>query len=609
MKQGCSRNLFYLLIGIFIILTITGFLLPKRDQTRQVPISEISNDVKDGKIKQITVKSDDTIEAVLTDNTHLTAKKEPNSSLKDYDITPDKVAIDVQPSSNSGIWISILTAVVPVVLIIGFFYLMMRQAQGSNMKALSFGKSRVRAYEGNKVTTFKDVAGLVEPKQELEEVVDFLRNPHKFTALGAEIPRGVLLVGPPGTGKTLLAKAVAGEAKVPFFAMSASEFVEMFVGVGASRVRDLFQKAKRNAPCIVFIDELDAIGRQRGSGLGGSHDEREQTLNQILVEMDGFETDQNVIVMGATNRPDVLDPALLRPGRFDRRVIINMPDRKERQEVLLLHSRNKPLAGDVELDRVAAITTGFSSADLKNVINEAAILAVREGKKQISQANLRESVERVSMGPERKSHRYSDKEREMTAFHESGHAVLAHVLPEADTVEKITIIPRGMAGGYTLTNPPDDRHYVSENHFRANLVVLMGGWVSEEMLFNEMTTGASNDLKQATGIARDMVTRYGMSKVLGPRTFGEHEELIFLGREISEQRNYSEEVAGQIDREVFALVNQAQKKAKELLKKYRPALNAVAKALLKDESLDKTAFEDIFTKATGGAGSTSPAST
>ncbi len=597
MKGACSRNAVYIILGIVILVALSGFFLPRKSTTREVPISEISNQIKDGNVKRVTVIGDDTVEALLKDDSRITAKKETTAALKDYDITSDKTTIEIRPSNNSGLWISLATTIVPVLLIIAFFYLMMRQAQGSNMKAMSFGKSRVRAYEGNKVTTFKDVAGLIEPKQELEEVVDFLRNPQKFKAIGAEIPKGVLLVGPPGTGKTLLAKAVAGEAKVPFFAMSASEFVEMFVGVGASRVRDLFLKAKRNSPCIVFIDELDAIGRQRGSGLGGSHDEREQTLNQILVEMDGFETDENVIIMGATNRPDVLDPALLRPGRFDRRVIINLPDKKEREAVLEIHSRNKPLAKEVDLTRLAGVTTGFSGADLKNVINEAAILAVREGHKTITQRELQEAVERVSMGPERKSHKYSEKERTMTAYHEGGHAVLAHALPEADEVEKITIIPRGMAGGYTLTNPPDDRHYMSEGHFKANLVVLLGGWVAEELIFKEITTGASNDLKTATKIARDMVTRYGMSKKLGPRTFGEHEEMIFLGREISEQRNYSEEVAAQIDAEVLRIISEAQTKARAILKKYRSVLDTLAQRLLKDESLDRTAFEALINQA------------
>lgn len=594
MRQGCSKNALYIVIAVVILLALSGYILPKKSTVQDVAISDIAREVKNDNTKRVVVIGDDTVQAILKNDTRIQAKKQSTDSLKDYDITPDKTTIEIQPSSSSGVWFSLATAIVPVILIIAFFYLMMRQAQGTNMKAMSFGKSRVKAYEGNKPVTFRDVAGLIEPKQELEEVVDFLRNPKKFQALGAEIPKGVLLVGPPGTGKTLLAKAVAGEAKVPFFAMSASEFVEMFVGVGASRVRDLFLKAKRNAPCIVFIDELDAIGRQRGSGLGGSHDEREQTLNQILVEMDGFETDENVIIMGATNRPDVLDPALLRPGRFDRRVIINLPDRKERVAILEIHSKNKPLEKIVDLDRIAAITTGFAGADLKNIINEAAILAVREGKKLISQAQLRESVERVSMGPERKSHRYSDKERTMTAYHEAGHAVLANILPEADEVEKVTIIPRGMAGGYTLTNPPDDRHYMSENHFKANLVVLMGGWVAEELIFNEVTTGASNDLKNATKIARDMVTRYGMSKKLGPRTFGEHEEMIFLGREISEQRNYSESVAALIDTEVHAILNEAQTKAQTILKKSRSVLDALVTALLKDESLDRQAFEAII---------------
>lgn len=596
MRQGCSKNVFYTVIAIGILVLIGSFFFQKTDSTQKVNISEIANGVQSGTVKQITVKGETTIDAVLKNGSHLQAQKEATAQLKDYGITSDKVAIDILPSNSNGIWITLLSTLVPVILIIGFFYLMMRQAQGSNTKAMSFGKSRAKAFESNKPTTFKDVAGLIEPKQELEEVVDFLKTPQKFKLLGAEIPRGVLLVGPPGTGKTLLAKAVAGEARVPFFALSASEFVEMFVGVGASRVRDLFQKAKRNAPCIVFIDELDAIGRQRGSGLGGSHDEREQTLNQILVEMDGFETDESVIIMGATNRPDILDPALLRPGRFDRRVVITFPDKKERLEILKLHAKNKPLDSNTDLSMIAGVTTGLSGADLKNVINESAILAVRNGRKTIIQDDIREAVERVSMGPERKSHRYSDHEREMTAYHESGHAIIAHLLSNADEVEKITIIPRGMAGGYTLINPPDDRHYMSENHFKANLTVLMGGWVAEEVVFNEMTTGASNDLKNATKIARDMVTRYGMSKSLGPRTFGEHEEMIFLGREISEQRNYSETVATEIDKEVFALVDAAQKEARSIVTKNRNILDKLAAKLLTDESLDRAAFEKIFEK-------------
>jgi cell division protease FtsH len=596
MKQGCSKQTLYIILTVLLCLFFIGILIPRKSNVETVPISRLTTEVTAQNVKEITVVGDSTVNATLKNGAKLTAVKEASSQLKDYDITPDKVTINVKSSSSTGIWVTILTAFVPVLLIIGFFYFMMKQAQGANMKAMSFGKTRAKAYDGNKRLTFKDVAGLIEPKQELEEVVDFLKSPQRFTSIGAEIPKGVLLVGPPGTGKTLMAKAVAGEAKVPFFALSASEFVEMFVGVGASRVRDLFQKAKRNSPCIVFIDELDAIGRQRGSGLGGSHDEREQTLNQILVEMDGFETDAGVIIMGATNRPDILDPALLRPGRFDRRVIINLPDRRERLDILTLHAKNKPLSPDVELDRIAGITTGLSGADLKNIINEAAILTVRANKKIIGQHQIREAVERVAMGPERKSHRYTDKERKMTAYHEAGHAIISHVLKEADEVEKITIIPRGMAGGYTLTNPPDDRHFLSENHFKATLAVLMGGWVSEEVSFNEMTTGASSDLKNATKIARDMVTRYGMSKKLGARTFGEHEELIFLGREISEQRNYSESVASQIDSEVRILIDEATALAKNTLKKYSKMLDKLAEKLLKEESVDKLAFGELFDK-------------
>ena len=460
---------------------------------------------------------------------------------------------------------------------------------------MSFGQSRARLFSpGGKKTTFQDVAGLLEPKQELFEVVEFLKSPAKFRSLGAEIPKGVLLVGPPGCGKTLLAKAVAGEAAVPFFSISASEFVEMFVGVGAARVRDLFQKAKRNAPAILFIDELDAIGRQRGAGLGGSHDEREQTLNQILVEMDGFETDTRVIVMAATNRPDVLDPALLRPGRFDRRVVIDLPDLIEREEILKIHSRGKPLARDIELGKIARSTAGLSGADLRNIINEAAILAARENFKEIHQAELNSSIEKVVLGPERKSHLLSQKEKEISAYHEAGHAIVGKILPNCDPILKISVVSRGMALGYTWSLPIEDKKLFSKAKFEDEIAQLLGGYVAEKIIFSQVTTGAQNDLRRATKIARDMVMIYGMSEKLGPIVLGEKEELIFLGREISEQRNYSEAKAAQIDSEVEGIINQAQKKAIAILQRKKAVLKKVAEKLIKEETIEAAEFERLM---------------
>ena len=474
----------------------------------------------------------------------------------------------------------------------------MRQAQSGSNQAMSFGKSKARMVVGEQPTvTFEDVAGAQEAKQELQEVVEFLQEPQKFTALGARIPRGVLLVGAPGTGKTLMAKAVSGEAGVPFFSISGSEFVEMFVGVGASRVRDLFDQAKKNSPCIIFVDEIDAVGRHRGAGLGGSHDEREQTLNQILVEMDGFDTDTNVIILAATNRPDILDPALLRPGRFDRRVVMDRPDKRGRRAILDVHVRGKPLGPDVDLDVMAKETPGFVGADIENLVNEAAILAARRDKKAISMTEMQEAVERIVAGPERKSRLISAEEKKVTAYHEAGHALIAHHLPNCDPVQKVSIISRGMALGYTLVLPEDDRVLQSRDKFRDDLAYLLGGRAAEALVFNELWTGASDDLERATRQARKMITQYGMSKKLGPLTFGQKDELVFLGREIGEQRNYSEEVAREIDREVRSIINEAYERAKSTLTNNRDVLDRVAARLMEIETLDRAEFEKLVAAA------------
>ena len=560
-------------------------------------MSEMAADVKDGKIDEITIK-DNVLTAKLKDGSQIKSAKESVASITDYGITTDSVKLKIEDTSSSVAWYTILYTILPILLIGVFVWWIFRGVQGANSKAMSFGKSGARLAVGTKAT-FKDVAGLVEPKQELFEVVEFLKNPKKFRDLGAEIPRGVLLVGPPGTGKTLLAKAVAGEAGVPFFSISASEFVEMFVGVGASRVRDLFLKAKRNAPAIIFVDELDAIGRQRGSGLGGSHDEREQTLNQILVEMDGFDTSDNVIIMAATNRPDVLDPALLRPGRFDRQVVIDLPDRKERVDILKVHIRNKPVESGVDLDKIAGTTAGFSGADLKNLTNEAAILAARENRKTVNKRQFEEAIEKVMLGPERKSRMLSAKEKKVTAIHESGHAVVSHFLPNADPVHKISIISRGLALGFTWNLPSEDKHLESKAKFMDEIASLMGGRAVEEEFFGprEITTGAQNDLKRATLLARKMVVEFGMSDKLGPQTYGHKEELPFLGKEISENRNYSEEVASLIDKEVSNFIQEGRARAKAIIKKHKPVIGKLSEKLLKEETISGDEFEKLFSKS------------
>ncbi|MEW6405626.1 MAG: ATP-dependent zinc metalloprotease FtsH, partial [Chloroflexota bacterium] len=586
-SRSQSFFVYFLLIVAIGAMLYMGF---RDGNTTQQPltINQVAQAVQNGEVARIIIESDDRIRVVKHTGAEdgVESRKEKNATLVDQllslgvapeQLTPDNVVIEVRPPSVWGGVLSSALYVLPVLFMAGVLWFIFRQAQGSNNAAMSFGKSRARMFSGEHPTvTFADVAGVEEPKVELAEVVEFLKEPQKFIQLGARIPKGVLLVGPPGTGKTLLAKAVSGEAGVPFFSISGSEFVEMFVGVGASRVRDLFDQAKRHSPCIVFVDEIDAVGRQRGAGLGGSHDEREQTLNQMLVEMDGFDTDTNVIIIAATNRPDILDPALLRPGRFDRRVTLDRPDMKGREAILKVHVKGKPLDPQVDLGSLARGTPGFVGADLENMVNEGAILAARRNKKSIGQSEMEEAIERVVMGPERKSRLISDEEKRIIAYHEAGHAVAMNALPEADPVQKITIVGRGQAGGLTWYRPEDDRILTSRKKMNAALIGLLGGRVAEELVFDDITSGASNDLERVTQMARMMVTRFGMSNEMGLMTYGQKEELIFLGREISEQRDYSEAVAEKIDAEVRKLVDDAYKMTKKLLTRYREELDAVA---------------------------------
>ncbi len=588
------RQLFSVLVVVFVGIVIWSlFAFNTNPKTHQVPISQIVSDYNAGRITKIKVDQNK-ITASEKDGLTLVAYKESAVGLNDYGITSDKVTIDISNPDSGAIWGTLLSVALPFLLLAGFLWFMTRQARSGNNQALSFGKSTARAYTNtDKRVTFEDVAGLKHAKQELAEVVEFLKTPARFKELGAEIPRGVLLVGPAGVGKTLLAKAVAGEAEVPFFSLSASEFVEMFVGVGASRVRDLFQKAKRISPAVIFIDELDAIGRQRGSGMGGSHDEREQTLNQILVEMDGFDTDTNVIILAATNRPDVLDPALLRPGRFDRKVTLDLPDRDERTAILKIHARNKPLSKDINLGEVAKSTPGLSGADLRNVMNEAAILAARDNHKKIDQHDLRNAIEKTLLGPERTNYLMNAKEREKVAYHEAGHAIIGHILPELDEVHKVSIVSRGMALGYTLSLPEEDRKLISQSKFENEIVQLLGGRAAEKLMFNEITTGAANDLERATTIARNMVTIFGMSK-LGPVKLGEREEMIFLGREFGAHKNNSEKITSQIDEEISAIIERAWDKALAVLKKELKTLKAMAAALLEKETLEDDDLQKLL---------------
>ena len=603
------RNQSFVVTLLLIIAAVAMVVMAvqRESGTKQsLTINEVARDIKAGKVARVVIEDNNTLRIIYTDGDvdGVESYKETDSTLvaqllalgvTPEQLSPDHVKIEVKPPSQWSGVISGALYILPVLFMAGVLWFIFRQAQGSNNAAMSFGKSRARMFSGEHPTvTFQDVAGIEESKQELAEVVEFLKEPQKFIQLGARIPKGVLLVGPPGTGKTLLAKAVSGEAGVPFFSISGSEFVEMFVGVGASRVRDLFDQAKRHSPCIVFVDEIDAVGRQRGAGLGGSHDEREQTLNQMLVEMDGFDTDTNIIIIAATNRPDILDPALLRPGRFDRRVTLDRPDMKGREAILRVHVKGKPLDPSVDLASLARGTPGFVGADLENLVNEGAILAARRNKKAIGQIDLEEAIERVVMGPERKSRLISDEEKRIIAYHEAGHAVVMNAIPEADPVQKITIVGRGQAGGLTWYRPEDDRILTSRKKMVASLAGLLGGRVAEELVFDDITSGASNDIERVTQVARMMVTRMGMSNEMGLMTYGQKEELIFLGREISEQRDYSEAIAEKIDSEVRRLVDDSYKLTKKLLTKYRDRLDAVAQKLLEVETLTREEFEAIF---------------
>ena len=608
------RNQSFLVTFLFIVALVAMVVtLVNNNSSEPQPltINELAQDVQAGRVSRVVIENSGNLRVIYKSGTEVETEtgievyKESGATLAEQltvlgvtpeNLSPENVKIEVEaPSIWSGALGGFIAYLLPLLLMVGVFWFIFRQAQGSNNAAMSFGKSRARMFSGEHPTvTFQDVAGADESKQELAEVVEFLKEPQKFIQLGARIPKGVLLVGPPGTGKTLLAKAVSGEAGVPFFSISGSEFVEMFVGVGASRVRDLFDQAKRHSPCIIFVDEIDAVGRQRGAGLGGSHDEREQTLNQMLVEMDGFDTDTNVIIIAATNRPDILDPALMRPGRFDRRVTLDRPDVKGREEILKVHVKGKPLDPDVDLGSLARGTPGFVGADLENLVNEGAILSARRNKKSIGQAEMEEAIERVVMGPERKSRLISGEEKRIIAYHEAGHAVVGNAIAEADPVQKVTIVGRGQAGGLTWFRPDEDRLLYSRKKLLANMAYMLGGRVAEEIVFDDITSGASNDIEQVTRLARSMVTRLGMSSEMGPRVYGQKEEMVFLGREISEQRDYSEAVAEQIDAEVRKIVDDSYKLSRKLLKKYRKQLDAVAEKLLEVESLTREEFEAIF---------------
>ena len=599
-KSGGS-SFIYLIILVAIGLVIYSTVTRGIGGSEQKSLSDIAEQIQRENVTNIRIEGNN-LTVKLRDGRELKSNKGSEATVTEQllnlgisEAQLRKVNIDVvQPPD----WFMLLNAGGSILLVGAMFvvgYLMLRQFQGANNQALAFSKSKARMYTGDQPSiTFEDVAGVDEAQEELNEVVEFLKEPEKFVQLGARIPKGVLLVGAPGTGKTLLAKAVSGEAGVPFFSISGSEFVEMFVGVGASRVRDLFEQAKRHSPCIIFLDEIDAVGRHRGAGLGGSHDEREQTLNQILVEMDGFDTDVNVIIMAATNRPDILDPALLRPGRFDRRIVLDRPDIKGREEILAIHVRGKPLGGNIELHTLAKATPGFVGADIENLVNEAAILAARRNKKIIEMAEFHESIERVIAGPERKSRLISEHEKRITAYHEAGHALVAHILAHCDPIHKVSIVSRGMALGYTMALPDEDRRMLSQAKIEDDLAFSLGGRAAEELVFEDVTTGAADDLEKVTERARAMVTRYGMSKKLGPMTFGQKEELVFLGKEIGEQRDYSEAVAKEIDIEVRRIVTEAYSRARDILTRYRAQLDVIAERLIEVETLDADEFVALF---------------
>ncbi len=597
MKSNWKRNGLIYIVILVAGIALFSYFLPASKEPTEIGLDEAIAMSQNNEVANLVIEDDELL-ITAKDGTELKASIHYLNyvDLQELGLNLEGVEYEIKPSGFD--WGNLLLGFLPLLLFGGLLFFLFFRARGANNQAFSFGRSRARLFPANRPSvTFDDVAGVEEAKQELHEVVDFLKSREKFQSLGARIPRGVLLIGPPGTGKTLLARAIAGEAGVPFFSISGSEFVEMFVGVGASRVRDLFDQAKRNTPCIIFIDEIDAVGRHRGAGLGGSHDEREQTLNQILTEMDGFDTNTSVIVLAATNRPDILDPALLRPGRFDRRVILDRPDINGRTAILRVHSNGKPLDESVNLEVLAKQTAGFSGADLANLVNEAAILAARRGKKVIEMRELEESIDRVIAGPERKSRRISPKEKEVTAYHEAGHALVARMLPNIEPLRKITIIPRGMALGYTKTLS-EDKYLPTRSQFKDELATLLGGRTAEELIFNEMTIGATDDISRATKLAHKMVTDYGMSDRLGPRTFGDKQELVFLGREISEQKDYGDTIANEIDKEVNKIIEEAHKVAERILTENKPKLIQIAEKLIAQETLEGEELEPLFNQTT-----------
>ena len=593
MGRFTKNIVLYLLIIAAFVIAIDAFYGQSANKS-ELSYTGFIQQVQQKKVESVTITNDHGIKGKLKNGTEFNSYAPTDETLIKT-LQDNGVEITAAPPEQPAWWMSLLGSAIPIIILVVLFFFIMQQTQGGGGRVMNFGKSRAKLMgEGNVKVSFKDVAGAEEAKQELEEVVEFLKDPGKFTTIGAKIPKGVLLAGPPGTGKTLLAKAVAGEAGVPFFTISGSDFVEMFVGVGASRVRDLFTQAKKNAPCIIFIDEIDAVGRQRGAGLGGGHDEREQTLNQLLVEMDGFGANEGIITIAATNRPDILDPALLRPGRFDRQVIVGRPDLRGREAILKVHARNKPLADDVDLKIIAKKTPGFTGADLSNLLNEAALLAARLNKKVITMAEVEEASEKVSMGPERRSHIVSDKDRKLTAYHESGHAIVAHLLPHADPVHKVTIIPRGAAGGYTMMLPTEEQNYKTKSQLLADIRVALGGRIAEALILDEISTGASGDLQSVTNTARAMVTRWGMSDELGPIVFGEQQEQIFLGKNLGHERNYSEEIAAKIDSEIHRIVEEAYKDVTKLLSDNEKFLHDMANALLEEETIDAKAVDNLY---------------
>lgn len=582
----------YLLIIIVAVSIIDAFTTNKSDKS-EISYTNFMSQVQQKKVDAVQITADHAIVGQLKDGTSFTSYAPTDAALMPA-LRDAEVNVIAKPPEQPSWWMSLLSSILPILILIGVWFFIMQQTQGGGGRVMNFGKSHAKMHgEGKIKVSFKDVAGEDEAKEELSEIVEFLRNPSKYNNIGAKIPKGVLLFGPPGTGKTLLARAVAGEAGVPFFSISGSDFVEMFVGVGASRVRDLFSQAKKNAPCIVFIDEIDAVGRQRGAGLGGGHDEREQTLNQLLVEMDGFGANEGIITIAATNRPDILDPALLRPGRFDRQITVDRPDLRGRRAILDVHAKGKPLGKDVDLDIIAKKTPGFTGADLGNLLNEAALLAARENKKVINMAELEEASEKVAFGPERRSHIISDKEKRLTAVHESGHALIAYLLPDADPVHKVTIIPRGRAGGYTMMLPEEDRSYETKSYYLAQIRVALGGRAAEELVFNEISSGASGDLQSVTRIARQMITRLGMSPKLGPMVFGEQQEQVFLGKNLGHERNYGEGVAELIDKEMHDIVSTAYADVLRMLSEHMASLQAMANALIDVETINHQQVDNL----------------